>query len=51
MMIILSTALVGCVGNGNNLETLCFHKDPNQMTDREVEMCKSFMQRPLIVQN
>ena len=50
-LIILCLCLGGCVGNGNDLETLCMHKDPNQMTDREVEMCKAFMQRPIIVPN
>lgn len=49
--IALCLGLVACVNNGNNLETLCLQKDPNQMTDREVEMCKAFVQRPLIVQN
>lgn len=47
----LCFGLAACVNNGYDLETLCLHKDPNQMTDREVEMCKIFLQRPIIVSN
>ena len=47
----LCLGLAACVNNGNNLETLCLNKDPNQMTDREVEMCKALMQRPVLYQD
>ena len=47
-IIFLCLAVSACVQSGSNLETLCLHKDPNQMTDREVEMCKALMQRPII---
>ena len=50
-IISLGLALTACVSNENHLETLCYHKDPNQMTEREVEICKAFLQRPLIVPN
>ena len=49
--IALCLGLAACVNNGNNLETLCLNKDPNQMTDREVEMCKALMQRPVLYQD
>ncbi|MBQ3696110.1 MAG: hypothetical protein II938_03990 [Alphaproteobacteria bacterium] len=49
--IALCLGLAACVSGGNDLQTLCLHKDPNQMTDREVEMCKAYLQRPAIYQN
>ena len=50
-IISLSLFLSACVNNGTNLETMCLHKDPNAMTDREVDMCKAYLQRPVIYQN
>ena len=32
----------------NQLEKLCLQKDPNQMTEREIDLCKAFLQRPVI---
>ena len=43
--------LTACVDNGTTLGTLCLQKDPNLMTDREIEMCKTYLQRPILYQN
>ena len=44
--------LSACATNNTpNLPTICLEKDPNTMTDREVEMCKAYLQRPVIYQN
>lgn len=48
LIISLGLFLTACVDNGTNLQTICLHKDPNAMTDREVEMCKAYLQRPVI---
>ena len=50
-IILLCLCLTACSNNLSDLEILCHYKDPNQMTDREVEMCKTFLQRPIVVQN
>ena len=54
MKIFISSLLLvlsACSNNANNLQTICLQKDPNDMTDREVEMCKVYLQRPVIYQN
>lgn len=51
LMICLCLVLTACANNGANLETMCLHKDPNAMTDREVDMCKAYLQRPIVYQN
>lgn len=50
-IISLGLFLTACTNNGTNLETMCLHKDPNTMTDREVDMCKAYLQRPIVYQN
>ena len=54
MKILLMTICLGlaaCADTTNNLENLCLHKDPNQLTERELEMCKAFLSRPIIYQD
>jgi len=43
--------LSACANNTPDLANTCMYKNPDTMSDREMELCKAYFQRPIIYQN
>ena len=41
VLLIICLFLAGC----NHIDYLCYNTDPNQMTEREFELCKAYLSR------
>ena len=50
LLVMLTLILCSCTSRPK-IEKLCLDKDPNEMTERELEVCKVYLQPSIIVKS